>query len=538
MRDRSLKLIRVSSMLFMAVVCAAAAFAQTATTYGGEATALSGTVAGVPVNLAATGAVDPMGGARNNSLVCYPGGPQCYVGVPDATSGLLSVQVLNAATVAGGNRTYSHAAVAKLAMTVNGVPITADHIEGTAKSTCPDDPPGERPSVSVGRSEFSRLVIGGVAVAVTGLPNQTLTVASPLGGTIKVVMNGQSVSNGYLIVSALQVTAPAILGVVSATNVTVGMAKTKIDCADVDKCLAAKITGGGFVIQPTTGAKITFAASGQNLSDWGHVVVVNHSTGEKLKATVQETTIIDGDATILGEGLINGTTPVTFRARLKDVDEPGRGADMFGFTVLTPPDLVDFLVPDGTKLAGGNIQFHKPKGDCPPPVDCVMDPTAPGCPPPDPICRTGEFLDPTTRTCEPCPEEPEVGHPCFVTPPAERLPGNSAAALPRLETPTTFWPALEVVLSGGPYTRVQALRVKEIRDGVARRHGVPRNGIDHWVDPNLSLEARLQLERDRFERAVRIIVLNQANGVSQQEITHPQRVPLHHVHQLVEVHAL
>ena len=78
----SLKLIRVVSMVFMAVGCASASYAQTFTTYGGAATALVGTVAGIPVHLAGTGAIDPSGGALHNSLVCYPRGSQCDVGCP------------------------------------------------------------------------------------------------------------------------------------------------------------------------------------------------------------------------------------------------------------------------------------------------------------------------------------------------------------------------------------------------------------------------------------------------------------------------
>jgi hypothetical protein len=375
---RSLKLTRVSLMLFMAVACATAAFAQTSTTYGGEATALSGTVVGVPLNLAATGPVDPSGGARNNSLVCYPGGPLCYVGIPDLTSGLLSLQGLSATTVGRGDQAYSHASMSKVTMLISGVLVKADYAEAVVKSVCKDDGHGGRYSESTGRSEFSQLTIAGTPIAVTGQPNQTINVASPLGGTVKFVINEQTVNNGYLTVRALHATAPAILGLVNATNMTVGMGKTKIDCGDIDECFEAKITGGGFVVMGhgAAAAKITFAVSGQNLDDWGHLVAINHKTGDKFQATLQLTTIFsDGSAKITGVGQINGDGGLhPFVAHVKDGGEPGAGKDEFSLVVEDRKE--SFNIPPGKKIHGGNIQFHKSKGETcpvlppPPPVDC------------------------------------------------------------------------------------------------------------------------------------------------------------------------
>lgn len=372
MRDRSLKLIRVSSMVFMAAVCATDTLAQTPTTYGGEATALSGTVAGVPVNLAATGPLEPSGGARNNSLVCYPGGPQCYVGVPDATSGLLSVQGLSAATVGQGPQTYSHASVANFTMLVSGVEIKAHYIEGAVKAKCDGtgDPPA---SESVGRSQFSQLTIAGVPVNVSGLPNQTVTVASPLGNTVTIVLNEQKVSNGYLTVRALHAVAPPIVGVVEGTDVTVGKVEGKVNCGNVDRCLNTKITSGGFVI--VNGDKITFAASGRNESTWGHFIAINHGTKDKLQAVTQFTVIApDGTALIEGFARINGDAGGHFfTARLKDNGEPGQHVDEFNLEVPDHAESFTVLPPENTTIDGGNIQFHGPPKSCdggtPPPEE-------------------------------------------------------------------------------------------------------------------------------------------------------------------------
>ena len=112
-------------------------------------------------------------------------------------------------------------------MLIHGVPFNADYIEATSRSKCevdpPVDPPSERPCVSVGKSEFSQLTVAGTPIAISGQPNQLVTIPSPLGGTITVVINEQTVSNGYLTVRALHFRAPSILGVVNASDVSVAM---------------------------------------------------------------------------------------------------------------------------------------------------------------------------------------------------------------------------------------------------------------------------------------------------------------------------
>ena len=387
MRVGSLKWIRVVWMMLLTVVCASAAFAQTLNTYGGEATAISGMVAGIPVNLAGTGTIDPSGGARHNSLVCYPGGLLCDVGVPDATSGLLSGQTLSATAVGRGGQTHAQSSVAKLALLVHGLLIKADYAHSEVKSICKDDGHGGHYSESTGRSDFSELTIGGTPITVSGLPNQLVNVPSPLGGIITVVINEQTVNNGYLTVRALHIKAPSILGLVSLTDLTVGHSRGKIDCGDVEQCFARKVTSGGFVEIP--GGKLTFAASGQMASTWGHFVAVNHVTGDKLQATMQVTTFTpDGYAEITGTGFVNGVIPVEFTVRLKDNGEPGRN-DRFSLTSTHP----NFEVLD-TTLDGGNIQFHKPKGDCevpPPPEEIICTP---------PLILVGEV-------CVPPPPPPE-----------------------------------------------------------------------------------------------------------------------------------
>src|SRR5438067_13843386 len=80
------------------------ALAATATTFSGQATVVNGTVAGIPITLVDTGPVPATGGAFEATLVCYPNkDPNCTLGLPDLTNGMVQAQVLHAATVAQGN---------------------------------------------------------------------------------------------------------------------------------------------------------------------------------------------------------------------------------------------------------------------------------------------------------------------------------------------------------------------------------------------------------------------------------------------------
>jgi hypothetical protein len=355
-----IKWIRVASLLLMAVATADTSSAQT-TTFGGEATVLGGTIVGIPVNLAGTGPVDPSGDARNNALVCYPAGPQCYVGLPDQTAGALAVQLLNATAVARGHQSHAFASVGKLKLLIHGVLIEGGFVSSVAKAVCQPPPEGPSPE-SVGGVEFGQLVIGGTPVNVTGLPNQTLTVPGPLGA-ITIVINEQSSSIGETTVSALRIKAPTVLGVVPGSDLSVAKSHAKVNCGDIECLFPEKVTGGGFVYLET-GSKGNFAAAGRHLSDWGHFLFINHDTGDKLKATMQMTTFTpDGHAEISGVAHVNGMGSLPFTARLKDNGEPGRD-DLFSLMTTHP----SFMISERT-IAGGNIQFHKPHDSCelPPP---------------------------------------------------------------------------------------------------------------------------------------------------------------------------
>jgi hypothetical protein len=357
----SLQWIRVSSMVLMSVVAAGSAAAQTASTFGGEAAAVTGTVAGVPVSLAGTGAVDPSGDARYNSLVCYPGGTGCYVAIADQSAGAVSAQVLNAATIARGHQSRANASLGQLNLLVQGVSIQAAFVGSESHAVCP--PPDNNPE-RAGSSLISELVIAGVPISVSGLRGQTFSVPSPLGSMITIVLNEQTITSDGITVSAMHIKAPGILGLVAGTDLAVAKSYSKMKCGTIECKIGRKVTGGGYVY-PKTGGKGTFGLAarmdvGGLANDWGNFVFVNHETDDKLKAISQTTIIAGNTATIEGDGYVNGeTTLVHFVLTVIDNGEPGR-QDMFTLEASDYRfDVMEQFLP------GGNIQIHKPHPSCP-----------------------------------------------------------------------------------------------------------------------------------------------------------------------------
>ena len=122
--------------------------AATATTFSGRATVLSGRVAGIPLPCIegpanCGGVVDtgPFDNAQqiseSRSLICYDVPTQdCLVTPPNVTGQVLSVEVLHAAVVAGGDTSSAEASVANFSLNVAGQQIGADILEARASATC------------------------------------------------------------------------------------------------------------------------------------------------------------------------------------------------------------------------------------------------------------------------------------------------------------------------------------------------------------------------------------------------------------------
>jgi hypothetical protein len=302
-----------------------------APTYSGQATVARAQVLDVPVTVVDTGPLPSSGGAREAALLST------------AVPGLLTGDVLHATTIAQGNASRSEASIANLKLTVAGNDIGATLVLARAAATC-----GTGGAAVAGGSEIVGLVINGKPIVVTGQPNQTIA----LPNLASIVLNEQiSRRMGDLTVNAIHVSA---LGV---ADVVVAAAHADITCSTsgAPDCTGGDfVTGGGWI--ETAGMnRGTFAVAGglKNGALWGHLQYIDHGTGLKVKGTgvTAYTTTSATTRRIEGTAEIGGK-PGTYKIDVADNGEPGR-YDTFSIKLSTGYAAAG-------KLAGGNIQLHKP----------------------------------------------------------------------------------------------------------------------------------------------------------------------------------
>jgi hypothetical protein len=307
--------------------------ASPAVTYSGQATVVRATALGSQLIDFGTEPLPPSGGEVEASLV--------NASVP----GLLSAEVLHGTAVGEGDRSRAEASVAQLTLTVAGNTVAAGFLMTRAEAQCTAAGP-----VTSGSSELAELVINGQAIAVSGEPNQTIT----LPNGITVVINEQKTSPGAITVTAVHL---MISGV---GEVIISSAHADIDCpAPPPPCPAMDfITGGGWIPGPS-GAKATFAVAGglKNGAFWGHLNYIDHgSGGPRVKGTgVTAYSVVDATTRhIEGTAEVNGQPGYTYKVDAADNGEPGRN-DVFNLDV-TSPTGSEYKA--GGQLGGGNIQLH------------------------------------------------------------------------------------------------------------------------------------------------------------------------------------
>jgi len=150
--------------------------------YGGRATAVSITLRGNRTMFVDAGPLPEGGGAEQKSLVSA------------SLSRVISASALHATTTGENAVVRSEASVGGLAITVDGNTIGADAVRARAEARHANGIADVR-----GSSEFTRLVINGSAVPVSGAPNQVVPI---VGG--RVILNEQtSDSSGDITVHAL-----------------------------------------------------------------------------------------------------------------------------------------------------------------------------------------------------------------------------------------------------------------------------------------------------------------------------------------------
>lgn len=327
-------------MTFGFLICTAAEPGQIQaadTTFSGQATGVNATVVGTNTVLSDTGALPASGGAQEATLLSAN------------VTGLLTADVLHAATVAQGNNSRAEASVADLVLTVGGNTIRADFLMARAKASCSKG----KASVS-GSSEVVNLFINDVAITVSGAPNQTVALPAGAGQVVINEQSGSASGNvGDLTVTALHVVVTGI------ADVAVSRAHADIICAVTPPCAGDFVTGGGWITGTPSGARANFGVGGglkKNGALWGHLTLIDHGpNGPMVKGTgVTAYSVVGNPKTskmrhIEGTCEINGSSG-TYQVDIADYGEPGR-SDTFAIT------LSNGYSASGT-LAGGNIQLH------------------------------------------------------------------------------------------------------------------------------------------------------------------------------------
>ena len=321
--------------------------AATSTTFSGEATVLRATVLGLaPIVVGEAGPLSESGGADESSLLSVS---------KDQTGGLLSAEVVHAATVGQGNHSRAEASVASVSLAVAGNAIQADLLRSQAQATCD----GAGQASASGSSELAGLVINGQAITVSGQPNQTVDLPG-----LHVVINEQSGSasgnRSDITVNALHVTAFNPTSGQTLADVIISAAHADISCAACPPPVGDFVTGGGWITGPS-GARANFGVAGgiKNGGFWGHLTYIDHGTGMKVKGTAMTDYVVTGPTSrhISGTAEVNGVSGIGYTVDVTDAGEPGRD-DTFSIT------LSNGYSASG-KLAGGNIQLHAKSDACP-----------------------------------------------------------------------------------------------------------------------------------------------------------------------------
>ncbi len=294
---------------------------------------MQATVLGLdPITLVDAGPLPSSGGAEGQTLL--------EANVP----GVLSAEVLHAATSGQGSRSSSEASVAELSVTAGGNTVSAGFLMARAEAKCT----AGNASVS-GSSEIARLVINNdQTIVVSGAPNQTIPL--PNG---RVIINEQQSGSGDITVNALHIIVDGIADVVIAS------AHADITCPTTPPppppTCPDFITGGGWLDATPSGAKANFAVAGgvKNSAFWGHLSYIDHGpNGPKVKGTGVTGYGGAPDATtrwIEGSAEIDGQSG-SYRVEVADEGEPGR-ADRFHLHLSNGYDATGVL-------NGGNLQLH------------------------------------------------------------------------------------------------------------------------------------------------------------------------------------
>ena len=301
-------------------------------TYSGRGTVVNAFIAEHRTIVADTGELPSTGGIRNVSTL--------DVNIP----GTLTATVAHAATIGHGNRTRAESSLAMMNLNVAGQTITADMVMARAVSRCDRDN-----AVAHGISELVNLAINGVAVTVSGEPNQVIEV--PGLGTITI--NEQITTDGAnstgIVVNALHITA-------GTSDIIIGHAKTGVSCGTPGCTGSDFISGHGFIQTANNSrARFGFVAGMRGSTPHGHIAYMDHGANVRLRGfgITSYTNTGAGSRRIVGRAALNGQQ-VTYTLNVTDNGSPGTG-DTFALQVSNGYNASGNLV-------RGDIHLHEPCG--------------------------------------------------------------------------------------------------------------------------------------------------------------------------------
>jgi len=314
-----------------------------ATSFRGQAVAVSGFALGSNLTIVNSGALAVSGGAQEASAV------------GQSVAGVFSAEALHTATIGEASAASSEASAANIGVVGSGSfflfgggVITADFVMSHATATC-----SAIGATATGVSEVDALVIDGQAIAVTGAANQIVMV----GGDIVIVNEqfvAESATTANLVVNALHIMTS------TGVNLVFGSSSAGITCGVPSSQCGDFVTGGGWITGTPSGAKANFGVAGgiRNAMFWGHLNYIDHGNGMHVKAsavTGYQSDPNDPDCRIIDYTVTIDDQPGTARVRVCDKGEPGRN-DTFQIQLSNGYFAGGDL--GGSHPGGGNIQLH------------------------------------------------------------------------------------------------------------------------------------------------------------------------------------
>jgi hypothetical protein len=266
-----------------------------------------------------------------------------------AVPGVLSAELLVAHTSGANGVAESFAFLAGVNV-LDGV-LTAKAVGARSVATC---------NGVQGATEVLDLTVAGQAITVDPFaPNQKFG-PIPVNGltTATLVINEQIQNSGQgfreITVNAVHLT---LEGAVQA-EVILSSARSDIHgcpgCPPPPACHDF-VTGGGWITVGKSRANFGFNAGSKGGSMDVHFNYIDHNTGMHMKATSITEYVATGPTSrrLKGNAEIDGKSGHTYTIEVADIGEPGRNTDTISIRFSNGYSA-------GGRLAGGNIQLHKP----------------------------------------------------------------------------------------------------------------------------------------------------------------------------------